>query len=117
MNMSLQLSGCHLVCAVDWISLQLSCCYLVGAVDWTIMSLQVSGGYLVGALDRTCHCSYFVAIWLVQLIGYRSSYLAVILSVWFNGKLCRCSYLVVMWLVQLFGYIIAVIWLLFGWCS
>ena len=72
-------------------SLQLSGCYLVGAVDWKIMSLPLSGCY--------CPCSYLVVIWLMQLIGY------------------RCSYLVVIWWEQLIGYVVAVIWLLFGWCS
>ena len=45
----LQLFGCFLAGAADWMSLQLSGCYFAGAIGW--MSLQLSVSYLVGALD------------------------------------------------------------------
>ena len=51
LDVSLQLSGCNLVGAIDWISLQSFGCYLVCAADWMIMSLQLSVCYLVGAVD------------------------------------------------------------------
>ena len=49
--MSLQLLGCYLVGAFDWMimSLQVSGCYLVGVIDW--ISLQLSVSYLVGSVD------------------------------------------------------------------
>ena len=59
-----------MVGAVVWISLQVLGCYLVGAVDWIIMSLQVFGCYLVGTVDWLYRCSYLVVIWFAQLIGY-----------------------------------------------
>ena len=97
-------------------SLELSGCYLVGAVDW--MSLQLFGSYMVRAIGWICRWSYLVVIWLVQLD--MSLELSGSCLVGAADWVYRCSYLVLLvliWLVQLLGCIVGVIWFLSGWCS